>query len=108
MNAATHIERTVAVAAVVLVATTVGRAEDWPQWRGRDRLAVWHETGIIDRFPDEGLKLAWRVPIGSGYAGPAVADRRVFVLDWIANPASRTMDGTGSSTGCTRRTPTAT
>ncbi len=94
MDVAPHIKRTVAVAAVALVATAVGSAEDWPQWRGRDRLAVWHETGIIDRFPNEGLKLAWRVPIGSGYAGPAVADGRVFVLDWIADPASRTMDGT--------------
>ena len=39
-----------------LAVSVVGlRAEDWPQWRGVDRLGVWHETGIVERFPDEGL-----------------------------------------------------
>ena len=62
-----------------LAVSVVGlRAEDWPQWRGVDRLAVWHETGIVERFSDEGLKITWRMPIGSGYAGPAVAGGRVF------------------------------
>ena len=69
-------------------------AEDWPQWRGADRLGVWHEDGIVDRFPDSGLRVAWRTPIGSGYAGPAVAGGRVFVLDWRPDPDSRTLDGT--------------
>ena len=69
-------------------------ADDWPQWRGLDRQAVWHETGIIDRFPDEGLKVGWRAPVRSGFAGPVVAEGRVFVLDWQEDPESRTMDGT--------------
>lgn len=79
--------------AVVSVAAPT-EAEDWHQWRGVDRLGVWHETGILERFPNEGLKVSWRVPIGSGYAGPAVADGRVFVPDWHENPDSRTLDGT--------------
>ncbi len=69
-------------------------AEDWPQWRGAGRLGVWHEEGIVDRFPDSGLHVAWRTPLGSGYAGPAVAGGRVFVLDWRQDPDSRTLDGT--------------
>lgn len=56
-------------------------AEDWPEWRGRARLGVWNETGILETFPDEGLKVRWRTPIRAGYAGPAVADGRVFVVD---------------------------
>ena len=60
------------LAAAVAVAVPVV-ADDWPQWRGPDRLAVWHETGIVETLPDE-LKVAWRTPIGSGYSGPAVAD----------------------------------
>ena len=68
-------------------------ADDWPQWRGADRLGVWAETGIVDQLPDQ-LRVAWRVPIGSGYSGPAVADGRVFVTDWAEDPQSRTMDGT--------------
>ena len=68
-------------------------AEDWPQWRGADRLGVWTEDGIVDRLPDQ-LKVTWRVPIQSGYSGPAVADGRVFVTDWAEDSQSRTMDGT--------------
>ena len=79
-----------------LIALTAGEplAEDWPQWRGPDRLGVWRETGIVERFPEDGLKVTWSVPIGNGFGGPAVADGRVFVTDWEEDPASRTMDGT--------------
>ncbi len=83
----------VLIAAHGLVATPVG-AEDWPQWRGASRLGIWHETGIIDRFPAEGLQVAWRTPVRSGFAGPAVADGRIFLLDWMEDPQSRTLDGT--------------
>src|SRR5438132_8490603 len=56
-------------------------ADDWPEWRGKGRLGVWNETGIVDKFPAGGLKAAWRTPINRGYAGPAVAGGRVFVTD---------------------------
>ena len=69
-------------------------AEDWPEWRGAGRLGIWHETGIIERFPAGGVRAVWRAPVNSGYAGPAVADGRVFVLDWLEDPESRTLDGT--------------
>jgi outer membrane protein assembly factor BamB len=68
-------------------------AEDWPQWRGAGRLGMWNETRIIDEFPDEGLKVIWRAPIRSGFAGPAVSEGRVFALDWQEDPQSRTLDG---------------
>lgn len=83
-----------AAAIAVFALSVVVSADDWPQWRGQDRLAEWHEDGIIDRFPEGGLRASWRVPIRSGYAGPAVADGRVVVLDWQEDPDSRTMDGT--------------
>ena len=83
---------------VLIMAGVVGgiptvHAEDWPQWRGAGRLAIWNETRIIDEFPDEGLKVVWRAPIRSGFAGPAVSEGRVFVLDWQEDPQSRTLDG---------------
>ena len=56
-------------------------ADDWPQWRGPQRDGVWRETGILDRFPAGGLTFRWRTPIGPGYAGPAVSDGKVYVLD---------------------------
>jgi outer membrane protein assembly factor BamB len=56
--------------------------EDWPEVGGRGRLNVWRETGILDTFPESGLKVVWRTPVKAGYTGPAVADGRVFLLDW--------------------------
>lgn len=57
------------------------QADDWPQWLGPKRDGVWRESGIVDKFPQDGLKENWRKPIGAGYAGPAVADDRVLVMD---------------------------
>ncbi|MGQ0636949.1 MAG: outer membrane protein assembly factor BamB family protein [Planctomycetaceae bacterium] len=57
-------------------------AEDWPQWGGPNRDAVWRETGIVKTLPITGLlPRVWSTPIGEGYAGPAVADGRVFITD---------------------------
>ena len=39
------------------------------------------QTGIVERFPDTGLPVSWRTPIHAGYAGPSVANGRVFVTD---------------------------
>jgi len=66
---------------LLLVATCL-LAEDWPEWRGKGRTGVWTETGIIDKFPAEGLKAAWRTPVRAGFAGPAVANGRVFITDY--------------------------
>ncbi len=82
-----------AVVMAGFVLTAWVSAEDWPQWRGPDRLAVWGETGIVENLPEE-LKVTWRAPVRSGFAGPAVADGRVFITDWQQDPESRSMDGT--------------
>ena len=81
-----------AVSTVTLLATPL-LANDWPEWRGAGRHGVWNETGIVEGVP-ETLNVKWRVPISSGYSGPAVADGRVFITDWVEDPESRTMDGT--------------
>ena len=57
------------------------RADDWPQWLGPQRDGVWREMGILDRFPKGGPKERWRMPVGGGYSGPAVADDRVYLSD---------------------------
>jgi outer membrane protein assembly factor BamB len=56
------------------------RADDWPEWRGKGRLGVWNETGLVDRLPAT-LPVTWRTPINRGYSGPAVAGGHVFVTD---------------------------
>jgi WD40 repeat protein len=62
------------------------RADDWPQWRGPGRDGVWHETGILERIPASGVDVRWRTKVGAGYAGPVVAQGRVFVTDHQFDP----------------------
>jgi outer membrane protein assembly factor BamB len=78
---------------VPLFLLPTAHADDWPQWLGPQRDGVWRETGIVERFPDGGPPVRWRMAIGGGYAGPAVAGGRVFVHDRVlapntSNPAS--------------------
>jgi outer membrane protein assembly factor BamB len=61
-------------------------SNEWPQWRGPNRDGVWNETGIIDKFPDTGIKVEWSAPVAAGYSGPTVADGRVYVTDRITSP----------------------
>src|SRR5437870_5527365 len=68
---------------------TSARADDWPQWLGPKRDGVWREDGVLDRFPAGGAKVLWRTPIGSGYAGPAVAGGRVYLTDRVLKSGSR-------------------
>lgn len=57
------------------------KADDWPEWRGKGRLGVWNETGLIEKIPAGGLPVAWRTPVDEGYAGPSVSGGRVFITD---------------------------
>jgi outer membrane protein assembly factor BamB len=82
---------------VVMSLAAPARCDDWPQWLGPQRDGIWRENGIVDRFPSGGPKVRWRVPIGYGFAGPAVSGDRVYVCDRIlptgtklpANPFDR-------------------
>ncbi|MEO1825751.1 MAG: PQQ-binding-like beta-propeller repeat protein [Roseibacillus sp.] len=56
-------------------------ADDWPQWFGPRRDGVWRETGVLDKFPEGGPEVLWRTPIRRGYAGPAVVNNRVYLMD---------------------------
>ena len=68
------IRPTVALACIafVLVGWSDVRADDWPEFRGEGRRGVWHETGIVEEFPAEGVEGALANADQSG-AGTAVA-----------------------------------
>ncbi len=75
-------QRTILALIINFCLVTLAYADDWPQWLGPQRDAVWREEGIVDAIPSEGLPIKWRMPVGLGYSGPAVADGRVFVMDY--------------------------
>lgn len=75
----------------LLICTTL-HADDWPQWLGSKRDGVWRETGIRKTL-DGDLKVSWRTPVNWGYAGPAVANEKVYVPDFLITDGE--FDGVG-------------
>jgi len=71
------------ILAVSLIAAAPALADDWPQWMGPNRDGIWRETGVLEKFPKNGPQQLWTAEIGGGYAGPAVADGKVYVLDRV-------------------------
>lgn len=84
-----------------LALASMGLAADWPQWMGENRDGTWQETGVSAKFPENGPKIAWRVPVGLGYSGPVVADERVYLMDYqkeggeIVNNPGKAVEITG-------------
>ena len=58
------------------------RGDDWPQWMGPARDGVLRETGLVKSIPPAGLPVKWRAEVKGGYSGPAVADGRVYLMDY--------------------------
>ncbi|MBD3676152.1 MAG: PQQ-like beta-propeller repeat protein [Planctomycetaceae bacterium] len=69
----------------LLLVSTVSFADDWPQWMGPHRDNVWREAGVLKEFPEDGPRVVWRAPVAGGYAGPSVANGRVYVTDYVTN-----------------------
>src|SRR4051812_46116796 len=84
----TGLLRTTALA-VLLGWPVALRGDDWPQWRGPNRDGVWRETGILEKFPAQGLKVRWRAAVGIGYSSPVVAQGRVFLTDCLLGPRDK-------------------
>ncbi len=69
------------VPAGIGILTFIAGASDWPQWRGPQRTGISQETGLLKQWPADGPKLLWQTAdIGEGYATPAVAGTRLYLL----------------------------
>lgn len=68
---------------LLMFSPTTVFAEDWPQWMGPKQDGVYRESGVVREIPSGGLKIKWRRDISGGYAGPSVAEGRVFVFDYV-------------------------
>src|SRR6266850_3900662 len=73
--------RLLAAGPLVLLPNARLLGADWPQWLGPQRDGVWREAGIVEEFPKNGPSIRWRVSVGGGYSGPAVANGRVYLTD---------------------------
>jgi outer membrane protein assembly factor BamB len=56
-------------------------ADDWPQWRGRNRDGVSVEKGLLKTWPQGGPPLAWTARgAGDGYSSFSVAGGKLYTL----------------------------
>lgn len=53
---------------------------EWPQFLGPQRNGISPETGLVERWPESGPKMLWRVPGGVGMSGLSISRGRAFTL----------------------------
>jgi hypothetical protein len=61
-----------------MAASNPARTADWPQFLGPDRNGSTPETLALP-WPTEGPRTVWSRPVGTGFAGPVVAGRRLLI-----------------------------
>lgn len=58
-------------------------AGDWPRFRGSDLDNISKDqTPLAESWDTSGPAIMWRATLGEGYAGPAVHNGRVYLLDY--------------------------
>ena len=67
--------------ALLALMSCVALADDWPRLGGPEGTGVSLEKGLKRSWPDEGPKVLWTNAVSEGFAGPAVRDGQVFLLD---------------------------
>ncbi len=62
------------------VKETKGDPLDWPQWRGIHRDGVAPGDGLLKEWPDDGLKLHWKIQGGGGFSAISVAGKHLVTM----------------------------
>lgn len=53
---------------------------DWPQWRGPNRDGISKESGILKTWAATGPVVLWRVQLGEGFSGIAIARGSAYTM----------------------------
>lgn len=79
----------------------VGRAENWPCWRGERGDGTCHETNIPTTWNGEtNHNIRWKVPLpGSGHASPIVWEDKLFLVACVDAAQERVLACFHRSTG---------
>ncbi|MGE5190889.1 MAG: PQQ-binding-like beta-propeller repeat protein [Deltaproteobacteria bacterium] len=54
--------------------------EDWPEFLGPRGTGISGETGLLERWPEEGPSVLWKKKIGEGYSAPSVRGNRLVLF----------------------------
>ncbi len=71
-------------ASLALFCVTALSAADWPQFGGPNGAKVAMDGHLARSWPEAGPKKLWQMPVGLGFAAPAVRDGKVYLLDRVA------------------------
>ena len=81
VSASTSLQPIMLLLATLTVLPPAATAGDWPQVLGPTRTGIAAaDERLADRWPETGPPVIWKRPVGSGYAGVAVATGRVFLF----------------------------
>jgi len=63
----------------LVIAPSLVKADDWPQWQGPNRDAISREKGLLQVWPASGPSLSWQIKgLGGGDSAPAISKGRIF------------------------------
>jgi outer membrane protein assembly factor BamB len=54
---------------------------DWPRFLGPQGTSESPEKGIIQTWAQDGLRLVWQLPLGTGYSMPVISKGRLYQFD---------------------------
>ena len=55
----------------------------WSKFRGNDSDNIYKENiGLLDKLQPDKLPVLWKIKLGDGYAGPAVRNGSVYIIDY--------------------------
>ena len=83
LNCHLHRHAVLLFVAIAGLSANVASAADWPQFQGPDRNGISPETGLARTWPEGGPREHWAFPLAEGFAGPAIRDGEVYVLDRV-------------------------
>jgi outer membrane protein assembly factor BamB len=69
----------------LMVCPNSGLGADWPRLGGPDETWVSSETNLARSWPPEGPPVLWTNEVAEGFAGAAVDEGAVYVLDRVGN-----------------------
>ncbi len=59
-------------------------AQEISQWRGANRDGIYNESGLLNKWPDNGPKLLWHFDeLGDGHTSASVTDKGIYITGMI-------------------------
>ncbi len=65
---------------LLLISLTFLNARTVNNWRGPDRMGIYHETGLLQEWPAEGPDMVWAYEqLGEGFTSPVIDGGKIFI-----------------------------